>query len=94
MEGKLIDLKNEIEIYKFVNTHPKCMSMLYDLNLMPETTKPDNLNYIRMIAIIHLFDQIEELRETIKDALIHNMPNPCSKIILELTKEIEDGRTN
>ena len=47
-----------------------------------------------MIAIIHLFDQIEELRETIKDALIHNMPNPCSKIILELTKEIEDGRTN
>lgn len=60
-----------MEIYKFVNTHPKCMSMLYDLNLMPETTKPDNLNYIRMIAIIHLFDQIEELRETIKDALIH-----------------------
>lgn len=90
----MIDLKNEMEIYKFVNTHPKCMSMLYDLNLMPETTKPDNLNYIRMIAIIHLFDHIENLENEIKNIYIHGLPNAPSELVAELMEEAKKNGSN
>ena len=81
-------------ICKFINKNPDCQSLLYDLNLLPETTKEGSLNYIRMIAVVMLFDNIHQLENEVRDSIQFGSVNTDSPVVSRLIKDLDSRHSN
>lgn len=55
------------EILKFVNNDPDTLSLLYDLDFMPEQLEEDSKSWIKMLIIAHHMRSIK--RESIKSTV-------------------------
>ena len=51
------------EILKFINDTPELLSLLYDLNLLPEQTLNDPQNYLRTCVITQLMKENKSILE-------------------------------
>ena len=45
----------------YINSKPECLSVLYDVDLLPEQTMNDPRQWLRTFLIARLFQRIDEL---------------------------------
>jgi len=47
------------EVLHFINTNPEVLSVLYDVNLLPEQTMKDPRQWLRTLLVVRLFQRIQ-----------------------------------
>ena len=46
--------KAEMSLFRFINKTPALISLLYDMNLLPEQLKRDSQDWRRMLILAHM----------------------------------------
>ena len=78
------------KLLELVNNTPEILSLLYDVNLLPETTKEESLDYLRMMVIINLLHENIKAQELLKKIALDYLDN----LDIETLKSIADFTEN
>ncbi len=68
-------------ILSYINTTPEVLSVLYDVDLLPEETMQDPGNWLRTVLVVKLFQRIHHLEDhTNLGSTVASLKDACERL--------------